>query len=89
MSNNATTNIDSEVFWLEALLENNDNRHLTNTEYLNLFRNSDGDIINLSPAFLLMTDAQKEQLTGDDWSRIQELEEELEEELLHLAAEFL
>jgi hypothetical protein len=53
-------------------------------EFIAIPRNNDGDILDLYDAFAFITDAQREQLTGDDQSRCFEYDEELE----YLAAEF-
>lgn len=57
---------------------------MTNAEFSKLARNADGDIIDLVSAYPFITDAQREKLTSDDWSRMQELDEEME----YLLAEF-
>ena len=48
------------------------------TDFLELDRNEDGDIINLYAWHHLLTDKQVERLTDDDWSRYQEYQEELD-----------
>jgi hypothetical protein len=53
------------------------NRKFTNAEFKSLDRNADGDIIDLSECFFLISPSQVEQLSCDDWSRIQDYEEEL------------
>ena len=51
---------------------------LTNAEFRALRRNTEGRIIDdFEMAWIWMTDAQKDRLHGDDWSRGVELEEEL------------
>lgn len=57
---------------------------MTNVEFASLARNADGDIIDLVSAYPFITDAQRERLTSDDWSRMIELDEEME----YLMAEF-
>jgi hypothetical protein len=51
---------------------------LTDAEFNALARNTDGDVINLSLAYPFITAAQRERLTGDDSSRMFDLDEELE-----------
>ena len=51
---------------------------LTEAEFNALARNTDGDVINLSLAYPFITDTQRECLTGDDLSRMFDLDEELE-----------
>lgn len=63
-------------------------RKLTNAEFKALERNSDGDVIDLYGKFIEMTPAQREKLTGDDFSRVDEYEEELRCMVAGLAAEF-
>lgn len=50
---------------------------LTDEEFAILPRNADGDIIDLSLAYPFITDSQRERLTGDDWSRMDDLDEEM------------
>lgn len=50
---------------------------LTDAEFDALPRNEDGDIIDLSKAYVFITDEQREKLTGDDWSRMIDLDEEM------------
>ena len=52
-------------------------KKFTNIEFKKLARNTDGDIINLYDTFMWVTPAQKERLTGDDYSRVDEYEEEI------------
>lgn len=49
----------------------------TTKEFNALARNADGDIINLSDAYPFITDLQRERLSGDDWSRMDDLDEEM------------
>jgi hypothetical protein len=53
------------------------NRSFTDAEFKSLDRNADGDILELASCFFLISDAQKEQITGDDWTRIDEYEEDM------------
>ena len=48
-----------------------------NQEFASLNRNADGDVIDLADAFIWLTDTQVEKLTGDDFSRYDEYQEEL------------
>ena len=58
----------------------------TNDEFAALPRNAGGDIIPLAEgAFIWLTDDQKERLTGDDQTRL----DDLEEEVRVMAAEFM
>lgn len=61
---------------------------LTNAEFAALERNADGDVIDLSLAYPFITDAQREKLSGDDWSRMIDMDEEMACMLADLAAEF-
>lgn len=57
----------------------------TDEEFKALPRNADGDIMNLYDAFVWFTPEQVEALTGDDYSRV----DDYEEELRCMAAEFV
>ena len=62
---------------------------LTDAEFAALERNSEtGDVIDLSLAYPFITDAQRERLSGDDWSRCIDLDEELACMLADLEIEF-
>ena len=61
---------------------------LTAAEFRALPRNADGDLIDLSLAYPFITDEQREDLTGDDWSRCIDLDEELACMLADLEIEF-
>lgn len=50
----------------------------TNAAFAAIPRNTDGDIIDLWAAYAFITDNQRERLTSDDWSRMIELDEEME-----------
>lgn len=50
---------------------------LTDAEFRALPRNACGDIIDLSLAYPFITDSQRERLSGDDWSRMDALDEEM------------
>lgn len=50
----------------------------TNAEFNSLSRNDEGEIINLSDHFVWLTDKQINRLSGDDWMRVCELQEEVE-----------
>jgi len=52
-------------------------RKMRMSDFLELDRNEDGDIINLYAWHHLLTDEQIEQLTDDDWSRYEEYQDEL------------
>ena len=60
----------------------------TMKEFKALERNSDGDLTSMYDHFLLLTDAQVEKLTGDDWSRYYDYKEELEYEMELAREEF-
>ena len=60
----------------------------TMKEFRALERNTDGDLKSMYDHFLLLTDAQVELLTGDDWSRYYDYKEELEYEMNMLREEF-
>lgn len=49
----------------------------TNTEFDAIPRNEAGDIIDLHDAYPFITEAQRDRLTGDDWTRMQEIDEEI------------
>jgi len=61
---------------------------LTNEEFDLLPRNEDGDLIDLSLAAPFITYEQRDRLTGDDWSRMDDLDEEMRYMMAELAAEF-
>lgn len=50
---------------------------LSDAEFDALPRNADGDILDLSMAYPFITESQRERLTGDDWSRMDDLDEEM------------
>ena len=56
-------------------------KKLTAAEFKALPRNTDGDIIDLFPAFAWFTKAQTKTLTGDDAWRVDEYEEEVRYEI--------
>ena len=60
----------------------------TMKEFKALERNSDGDLTSMYDHFLLLTDAQVDKLTGDDWSRYYDYKEELEYEMELAREEF-
>ena len=60
----------------------------TMKEFRALERNSDGDLTSMYDHFLLLTDAQVDKLTGDDWSRYYDYKEELEYEMELAREEF-
>jgi len=51
---------------------------MRNADFASLPRNDRGDILNLSDVFLDLTDAQIDRLSDDDWTRVQEYQEEIE-----------
>ena len=58
----------------------------TDEEFAAVPRNADGDILDLYDAYCFITDEQRKKLTSDDWSRMNDYDEELEymkAELLH------
>lgn len=46
-------------------------------EFAALRRNSDGDIMDLVIHYPWITESQREKLSEDDWSRMEELDEEV------------
>ena len=60
----------------------------TMKEFKALERNADGDLTSMYDHFLLLTDAQVELLTGDDWSRYYDYKEELAYEMEMAREEF-
>ena len=60
-------------------------KSFSNAEFNALSRNPSGEIINLSDHFVWLTDKQIDRLHDDDWSRVLELQEEIE----IMKAEFL
>ena len=59
-------------------------KKFTASGFANLPRNADGDIVNLYDVFFRLTLRQVSRLTEDDYSRV----DEYEEELRCMAAEF-
>jgi len=53
-------------------------KYFTNAEFKALSRNDDGEIKNLSDHFVWLTEKQIDRLSGDDWMRVCELQEEIE-----------
>lgn len=49
----------------------------TDNEFIALSRNADGDILDLSLAYPFITPEQHERLSGDDRSRMDDLDEEM------------
>lgn len=67
----------------------NDREHpLSDAEFDSLSRNADGDIIELSTAYPFITADQRDRLSGDDWSRMDELDEEMRCLMADAMAEF-
>ena len=56
----------------------------TDAEFRALPRNADGDLIDLADAYPWVTDAQRERLTGDDYTRFDDLDEEIRCEIAAL-----
>ncbi|MGA1073310.1 MAG: hypothetical protein ACO3S3_11675 [Pseudohongiellaceae bacterium] len=52
-------------------------KNFTMTEFRAIPRNSDGDIIDLFDAYPFITGMQRLLLTDDDWSRMDEYDEEV------------
>lgn len=50
---------------------------LLDEEFDALDRNPDGDIIDLGSAYPFITEEQRDRLSGDDWSRMDDLDEEV------------
>jgi len=67
---------------------NNRETALTNEEFAGLPRNSVGDIIDITLASVFITTQQRARLTGDDWSRMIELDEEMDCLMADARAEF-
>ena len=64
-------------------------RKFTNAEFKALKRNSDGDITeDLSMNYIWMTESQLEQLSNDDYSRVDDYREEMSYMMADLEAEF-
>jgi hypothetical protein len=55
----------------------NRTKKFTNAEFSALERNADGDVLELSSAFIWMTKSQSEKLSGDDYSRFDDYQEEM------------
>jgi len=53
------------------------NRTFTNAEFESLERNSDGDIIELASCFFLISETQRDGLSEDDYSRMDNYEEDM------------
>ena len=70
------------------MLDNIRTKKYTMKEFRALDRNTDGDLTSMYDHFLLLTDAQVELLTEDDWSRYHDYQEELNYELAMLKEEF-
>ena len=51
-------------------------KRFTDAEFKALERYTDGSVVDLGQVFMWFTDKQREQLSGDDWSRVDEYEEE-------------
>jgi len=69
-------------------MQNIRTKKYTMKEFKALERNSDGDLTSMYDHFLLLTDAQVDKLTGDDWSRYYDYKEELEYEMELAREEF-
>ena len=69
-------------------MQNIRTKKYTMKEFRNLPRNEDGDLTSMYDHFLLLTDAQVDKLTGDDWSRYYDYKEELEYEMEMAREEF-
>ena len=63
--------------------------NFTNKEFKDLNRTPDGDVVDLSTAYIWLTDPQKEQLSEDDHSRLFDYEEEMNILMAQARAEFL
>lgn len=61
---------------IESTLETREEK-FSDAEFDALRRNADGDIIELSMAYPFITTEQRERLSGDDWSRMDDLDEEM------------
>ena len=68
-------------------LEDRDTK-FSDGEFATLPRNTDGDVIELSLAFIWLTPAQVEELSGDDYSRYLDLHEEMDCLMEDAMAEF-
>lgn len=51
--------------------------NFSQAEFQAIERNADGDIIDLFDAYCFISPEQREQLTGDDQARMNDLDEEL------------
>jgi hypothetical protein len=60
----------------------------TAAEFAGLERNTNGDLIELDRAYPFISDKQRDALTGDDMSRMDNLDEELRYLMADAAAEF-
>lgn len=70
------------------MLDNIRTKKYTMKEFRALERNADGDLTSMYDHFLLLTEAQVDKLTSDDWSRYYDYKEELDYELAMLKEEF-
>jgi len=52
-------------------------KNFTNAEFKALPRNDDGDVLDLYEAFVWLTPKQVDALSGDDYSRVDDYEEEV------------
>jgi len=66
----------------------NEYKRLTNKQFRDLARTPDGDIILLSDVSFRLTETQREKLSGDDYSRDQEYQEEMRCLMAQAKAEF-
>ena len=66
----------------------NRTKNFTNKEFIDLSRNADGDIIDLSNAFIWITESQHNLLSTDDCARFEDYQEELRILMAEAMAEF-
>jgi len=59
---------------------------MTQKEFAGLKRYSNGDVVDLYNIHYLLTDKQIDRLSDDDWSRVQEYQDELRMMIYELEA---
>lgn len=60
----------------------------SDAEFDKLERNADGDVIDISTAFIWFTEWQVLRLTGDDQTRVDDLDEDMRCEIASFRADF-
>ena len=66
----------------------NRTKKFSNAEFSRLARYPNGDLVELSTCFFWLTDSQHDKLSGDDWSRYEEYQEDLRCLMNEARAEF-